>query len=330
MKRFISILMAILMIAALCACGSEDKTETPAPAQADVNAEPAQEAPEADAPAAPEQESSAPAVFKPVGMDIGDYYVEVIGAEYFADSDDKDAVRFYYDFTNRSDDAISAWFALNYAAEEDGYELVSTYAYYEDDVPEYGNDSLKVQPGVTIRCVAEFSFRPDGSELTFHAYDYDDNELVCVFDPQNLPGRPGDWSIEPITDPQNYLDYPAEGENECAYVAITGVEIVPGDPWFGYDEVIRAYFDYTNYEDEESYIDYTTNIIAFQDGVELDYGIAEDSLDSDDVWGNDVPAGESCSVSRCWALRSDSPVEIVVIDWRWPGDVICASTFYPD
>ena len=281
-----------------------------------------------DEPKNSETAAAAPAGdFEPVGFDFDDYHVEVVGAEPFTDSDGKDAVRFYYDFTNNSDKLVSAW-TLYYEAEEDGYELVSTYASYEDDVPEYGNDSLKVEPGVTIRCIDEFSFHPDGSELIFTISDYDD-EFSVTFDPQALPGRPGDWEPEPIDDPQLYLDYLSEGSTEDAYIAITSAEIVEQDRFWGDTPVLRVFFDYTNYEDDTSYITDELSIVALQDGIELESSYAEEELDSDDIWWDDVAPGESSSPTRCWALRTNSPIEVVVTDW-WSDEVIAAGTFYPE
>ena len=293
-------------------------------------AAPAPEAePEAEPEADPEAAEGAPiGEFAPVGDDLGDYYVEIVGAEQFTDSDGKDAVRFYYDFTNNSDEVTSAWWEMNFEAEEDGYALVSTYASYEDDVPEYGNRSLSVEPGVTIRCIEEYSFQPTGGSLVFTISTYNDGEITATFDPQALPGRPGDWAPELIPEPTFYEGYSSEGTSDYAYVAITGAEIVEQDSWYGDDNVVRVYFDYTNYEEEESYITSETTIRVYQDGIELESSYAEDEIDSDDLWWEDIPSGESTSVSRCWALHSDSPVEVAVIDW-WSDEVLCAAVFYP-
>lgn len=321
MKKTICMLLALFLLAALCACGTE-KAEAPA------------DTPVAEAPAVPveapeEAPAKAPIVFEPVSAQLGDFYVTILGAEQFTDSDDKDAVRFYYDFTNNSDVPTAAWWDLYYDAEEDGYELVSTYAWSEDDVPEYGNDTLSVQPGITIRCIEEYAFRPDGGELIFTVSDYDDNVLTATFDPANLPGRPGDWSLELIPDPQYYADYPTEGEIDDGYYAITGSEVVPQFSWFGDGNVIRIFFDYTNYQEDAAYIGASPSITVFQDGVALVDDSPEEDLDSDALWYEDIPSGESAVVSRCWLLRTDSPVEVAVTDW-WTDEVVCAAVFTVD
>ena len=267
--------------------------------------------------------------FTPVSIDGYDYHVEVIGAEMFTDYEDKDAIRFYYDFTNNSDVPISASSALWTSAEEDGYDLNWTFASSEDDVPEYGNDSLTVQPGLTIRCIEEFSFKSSGSDLIYYIGDYDDQEAI-EFDPSDLPGRPADdWEIELIPDPQLFLDYPSEGSSDNGSYAISGAELVDEWSFLGDGELIRVYFDYTNYQDDASYIASGNDIWVFQDGIELQSGTPEDDVDSDGIYYDDIPNGETTTVSSCWKLRTDSPVEIVIWDW-WNDEVICAGTFYLD
>ena len=283
---------------------------------------------EEDTAPAEDKKPSAPAGdFTPVSGDIGDYHVEVVAAEPFLDSDGKDAVRFYYDFTNNSDKVVASGWELNFAAEEDGYELVTTYASYEDDVPEYGNDSLAVQPGVTIRSIREYSFRPDGSEITFTVSDYDSDELVATFDPKSLPGRPGDWTPEINPEPGFFTgDISDDGSSEYAHVYIDRAQRVSEASWSGDGKVIRVYFDYTNLEEEESYFTSNCTVRAYQDGIELKYGSPAEDEDSDDYDYTDIAPGESISVSRCWLLRSDSPVEIAVTDW-WSDEIICGCTF---
>ena len=65
---------------------------------------------------------------EPVSADLGDYHISILTAEQFTDSDDKDAIRFYVDFTNNSEEEKSFFFACNTEAYQDGYELVDTYA----------------------------------------------------------------------------------------------------------------------------------------------------------------------------------------------------------
>ena len=84
---------------------------------------------------------------EPVSADLGDYHISILTAEQFMDSDDKDAIRFYVDFTNNSEEEESFFFACNTEAYQDGYELVDTYASYG----EYAPEERKLQPGHSSR-----------------------------------------------------------------------------------------------------------------------------------------------------------------------------------
>ena len=266
--------------------------------------------------------------FTPVSGNLLDCHVEILAAEPFPDIDGKDAVRFYFDFTNTGDVPSFANGELFFHAEEDGRTLEGTYASYEDDAPEYGNSYLRVVPGVTLRCIAEFAFIPDGGELLFTISDYDGAEITAAFDPGDLPGRPGERAPEVIDDPQFFLNYPAEGSSDCADYAVRNAELTASELYAGdTDALLRVYFDFTNRKDETSYIEADSLVTAYQDGVELFTGYSANPVESDNNYYAEVDPGGTVSVSRCWELRSDSPVEVVITDW-WTYTVVCAGTFY--
>ena len=150
-RLFSLLLSAVLVLGLLAGCGGnapasaetpasslpEPASEAPAPAPEPEPApeeEPsaAEPAAEPEAPAEPEEpsepeEPGAPAISnEPVSADLGDYHITIVAAEEFTDIDGKAAIRFYYDFTNNSDDLESAWVNLDYKASQEGYELVST------------------------------------------------------------------------------------------------------------------------------------------------------------------------------------------------------------
>ena len=254
----------------------------------------------------------------------GDYHVAIVGAEAFKDTDDKDAVRFYYTFTNNSDEITSAWWELSYEAEQEGYELVSTYASWEDDAPEYGNEDLEVMPGCTILCEEEFNFKPTGGELTFTLSDYGDDPVTATFsDAANLPGRPEVWTPEIIEDPQTFADYELTGSTDNLTVTFTDAET---DTYEGVD-FIRIYMDVTNNTDEAESAMWLTNLTAFQDGVELSTREYIRSNDTDDAYWDDIEPGETLHVSYTWNLRTGSPVEIIVKDYvDYSSDVLAAAT----
>lgn len=278
---------------------------------------------EVEAPAAAEGGAVAEGVFAE-GDIAGDYHVAIVGAEAFKDTDDKDAVRFYYTFTNNSDEITSAWWELSYEAEQEGYELVSTYASWDDDAPEYGNEDLEVMPGCTILCEEEFNFKPTGGELTFTLSDYGDDPVTATFsDAANLPGRPEVWTPEIIEDPQTFADYELTGSSDNLTVTFTDAET---DTYEGVD-FIRIYMDVTNNTDEAESAMWLTNLTAFQDGVELSTREYIESNDTDDAYWDDIEPGETLHVSYTWNLRTGSPVEITVKDYvDYSSDVLAAAT----
>ena len=126
-----------------------EEPEAPVDDPPEVTEEPVEEE------GAPEEATTAE--FEVVSGPVGEYEISIVGAELFEDSDGKDAIRVYWDFTNSSDETVMPYSDLSTKAEQEGFELNTTYASYDDDVPEYGNDSLYIRPGVTIRCISEYS-----------------------------------------------------------------------------------------------------------------------------------------------------------------------------
>lgn len=320
--------LAILMILALClglmaGCGgSEPETGTTKKGAQTVE-EPA-EKPEAEAEPAVEPEAEPEAVFEPVYATIGGYDIAVVGAELFTDTDDKDAIRIYWDFTNSSDETIYPYCDLSVQMEQEGFELNTTYAFYEDDVPEYGNDVLDIRPGVSIRCISEYSCKAQGDIISFTLSNwYDEDDAVTVeFDPKNLPGRPEpELEIEAVPDPAWTEGMEQEGYiGDSAYVQIDAAEVVPG--WEDGTEVIRVYFEFTNQSEEACSMWWASYYRAFQDGVELEETWADEEVAEDENMSVDVEPGESIYGSNCWLLRSDSPVEIEVYDYYTEEDCI--------
>lgn len=248
-----------------------------------------------------------------------DFAISVVGAEQFTDSEGDEAIRIYYDFTNLSDEPESSYSLMSMLVTQDDYEQVYTFADYEDDVPEYGNDSLKIRPGVTIRCIAEYSMKPSGGPVVVKFWDYwdEEHELVVQFDPQNLPGSPGDWEIAPIVDPPWVLELPDRGSYDDYDISIDAAEIVDG-----YEgEVVRIYYTFTNNGDEAVNFWSTVYPVAYQDGVELNYGYAEEDVAEDENDTVDVQPGESIVVTTIYEIRSYNPVEIELEDF-WTGERI--------
>lgn len=291
-------------------------------AGADAPAEEPAEAPD-EAPAA--QPAAQGGDFEPVGGYVEDGYIEIVAAEHFTDIDGKDAIRFYYDFTNESDEIKNCAWNYSFYAEQSGLQLVDTYDNWEDDVPEYGNDSRYILPGVTIRCIAEYRYLPTGGPVTFSISDYEDGEVVAVFDPENLPGRLGDWEPEPLASlfTEGLSD---EIDIDDLYLFIDTAEYA--EPYFDDEELVRIYFTYTNNSDEEESCYMAANIYIFQDGISLSSGTSSEGLESDELFYEYIQPGETVNCSSCWELREDSDdlvLEVVVFDYS--GEVL-GGTWY--
>jgi len=279
-------------------------------------------APAEEEPAEEPEEEPEAAGFEPVSGTLAGFEVTIVGAELFEDIDDKDAIRVYWDFTNTSDETVSPMSDLSVALEQEGFELTSTYDSSEDDVPEYGNSWLEVRPGVTIRCISEYSCKAAGEAIAFTIYDWYDEEdaLTAEFDPANMPGRPAeDWVAETIDDPQWVADMSDGGDVGDAYVFIESAEVVPG--WSDGEEVIRVYFEYTNNAEEAENMWIATSFRAFQDGIELETDWADEDVEEDDNFSLDIEPGETIRCAETWALRSDSPIEVEVYD-SWTDEYI--------
>ena len=313
MKNILCAILAAAMLLAFCSCGSSEKDAAGADETAGVS--------DTEPTATPK-----PSKFRAVSARLAGGRVKILSAEHFIDYVGKNAVRFYFEFTNSGSAPAAADKLLSFRAEEDGSELSNAYAATNRDVAEYGNASLLVEPGVTVRCVAEFSYNPGGGELRFTISDAKEKELSAVFDPQSLPGRPGAWSPKAVANPRYYRGYSAESVGDLAEIVILGTEREASDPAYSYADVIRVNIDYTNLGSDPSYFESSYSIIAYQDGIEMVVGKPAVQSES---YGNgfvDIDPGDTITVTRCWELRSESPVEIAVIEWR-SGTAVCAESF---
>lgn len=267
-----------------------------------------------------EAEPAAESDFTPVSGSLAGCDVSIVGAELFTDTDDKDAIRIYWDVTNNTDEVFWPSWNICTLVEQEGFEMDTTYTW--DDVPEYGNDDRNIQPGVTIRCISEYNCKAAGDVITvtlYNDYDYDE-KLVAEFDPTNLPGRPAeDWVAAPITEPTWVEGLPTEGPVGEGYVVIDHAEIVPS-----YDEgeeVVRVYFQYTNEGEAETTMWAEVYYVAYQDGIELDVEWPAEDVAEDENTTDYVQPGETLLCAECFALRSDSPIEIEVYD-IWEEDYL--------
>ena len=298
------------------------------------------ETPPAEEPPAEEPSAGVPAGdFEPVTGTLGkngEYTVTILGAEACKGSEGEDLLRVYYDFTN--DSAVASLSAgqvmdLDPKAEEDGQRLERSYFFPADERAEYGYDTFAILPGVTIRSFIDYFFEPDGTMATVTLSDEFDNEVTAAFDLKNLPDPPEARPIEPVEDPQFYRNYETSGASEKYSIEITGAEVVAGDSFKpgdvrhgGRGQVIRVFFNFTNNLDDQPMSCWRAlDFVLFQDGVQLMPGESEEDVRTDGYFDKSIEPGESISCSWCWALRSDSPVEVFVFQGYY--DVLCADAF---
>ncbi len=246
------------------------------------------------------------AAFEPIEAVLGDFYIRVVGVEEFIDSEDAPAMRIYYDFTNNSDD-LSYGGTLTINATQSGFELVSTYASSEDDVPEYGNDWDYIYPGVTIRCIEEISYQPTAGPVSVEIEHWSgDESLSFEIDPADFPGRPEtDWESEPVTDPMLTYELSDEGYIEDSYYFIGEAEPteVDGQP------AIRVFVEYTNGTEEDMSCWLDSSFYAFQDGIELDQVWVEET-EEDRMYREEIAPGETIDCAIVWTLNSRNPIEV--------------------
>lgn len=323
MKKFkIRSLPALLLVILLClsmtACGENtntgdskeaEKTEESADAKT-AEKEEDQERASADA-EEPDPEFADKKVV--ASGEFGDYKFEIVGAELAEDSDGNKGIRFWYDFSNNSkDETKSAFWTSSVIAYQDGEELETTDisdANYE----EYGwNDTRNVRPGAKVRCMEDFSYEEDGGPIRFEIVKWngDNKEIVSlVYDLEELPGAPTDEiELAAVENPKWTKDYDREGDiDEDVHVLIDRSEEAEDEDG---NTLIRIYVEITNNGEDPITANDIFDPYAYQDGLELEYGFANDAVEEDGNVSCEIFKGESLSVAYCYQLLSDSPVEV--------------------
>ncbi len=264
----------------------------------------------------PETDPAEPtaAAVEPVSGTLGDYAFTILAAEHFTDQDGNPAIRFYLDFTNNGTEIKSLWDVTNLYAYQSGYELMETYADSEDDVAEYGNNYISIAPGVTIRCISEFAYQPEGGTVEFKIEGYTSDDILTMeFDPTALPGRPTEREVVLIPNPTNTEGLSTEGVLEEVYgIKLLNYEVVPG---YSVDKVVRVFIEFTNNSDEATSYFLAASELALQDGMEMVDGLAEESAEEEANTSVEIEPGQSITVATCYELTSDSPVEFFIMDF---------------
>lgn len=248
-----------------------------------------------------------------VSAKLGDYRVAVVGVEKISDTRGQPAMRVYYDFTNESDEPVSAS-EIDVSARQLGLRLGDAYTFYEDDAAEYGNNWLAVYPGVTIRCVEEFHYIPWVGSVVITLEDWWTGESMKVsVNAAALPGAPAEsFSIAPIAQPDYTDGWADEGACMDGYFRLLDYEVVPAERYSDFDRVLRVRFAYTNRASFPDSAAGNVYITAYQDGVQLQTAYAALAIDEEDRYYEDIGSDETAECAVSFGLRTDSPVELVL------------------
>lgn len=259
---------------------------------------------------------------------FGDFSYEILGGEPCTGDDGENCFRVYFRFTNNSDTHYSAgvrWFT----AYQDGEELETYWLMDSSDEDDYYYSD--VMPGISIICSRVYQLN-NSSPLDFYISEYwdiSDGEpyAFCRFDVTADTADGLTNSFPAVSDPTWASSMTDEVTWDNLYVYIDSAELASS--WDGTDDLIRVYFDWVNYYDDGSgsssfYME--TTLYAFQDGVELNWGSASDSLDSEMDIYEDYAVGDGGTVCHCWELLSRSPIVVLVVNWRTDECIGC--TFY--
>ena len=293
-KTFALIVSLCLMLTLFSACGNKTANEATAdPSAGDVT----------PAPLSEQALQSA---------DFDGFSVGFTGAETFTDADGDSAIRIYYDFCNHSDTATSAGSLLIVTATQNGTELTRTEA-AEESKSEYAeNDKCLLQKDAAIRCILEYKL-PGAEMVTVTLDDFDEHKLNCDFAPNALSGAPQNELTQTVSEPTLPDGLQAEAALFDMYeVKLTGGELTEGKDS---EKLLRVNVEYTNVSGGEDAVPGGSCVlVAYQDGVELEQAEAAKPTAEDGNLMTELAEGESLTASVCFALKSESPVELQLID----------------
>ena len=301
LKSTLAILMALLMVFSLVACGEKPVTNEPDNADKTSKSDSKQD----------------------TTIELDYCKIEVLGVEEIVDYDEKPAIRVWFDLTNTSEETCYTNYNYEFTATQDGYELTETSADYEIAVEAADTSLLEIRPGVKIRTCEEYNFKKDGGTITigFNNYYSEEEPKTLQYDPANLPGAPKDeFVIEKVADPQWVKDLKAEGVYDV-YNVKYDIKIEKCEFTEDYEgnKLIRVYYEFKNNNTEEESFSMNVTHGAFQDGIELPISYPKEKVAEDENYSVEVEPGKSIKLAYSYKLRTDSPVEIDLRDLNGTG-----------
>lgn len=331
MKKLIALLLALVMVLGLGACG---KKETPA--TEDGNTPPALESTPV--------EEAVPDFLSHQFTQYGNAKITIVGEEFTQDDYGEDLLRIYYDYTNTDTTANGHHpsTVLDFVSiTQDGNDC-DTYLVSPSDefiVPEDLNNANYIQPGCTNRNTFLIACDPNGGNVKVSCYlmiggwVYNENEVEPFefeIDTKNLMGAPEPYVLPAITDPKytanmsasGPIDYPLDAE-----VSIDGIELTRD-----YDgkDVLRVKLTVTNNGDEALAPMTICLMELYQDGVSLPWASTwdmdyDDITPEDEAYEEELEPGETVQCNALFYPRNQNPAEAVIENVN--GDLCLGTCF---
>lgn len=312
MKKLLALLLALVMVVGLLACGKKDPVDPSRDTETSGAAE----------------EVIADDALTHTFTQFGNARINIVGSEFVKNDDEEDILRIYYEYTNTSEILCGHYpnTGLNFlSVTQDGNECQS-YSFLpwdENYIPEDGNSHMYVQPGRTMRNTVCFRCDPNGGPVKLSCYVmigswmYEPDTIKPFefeVDPADLMGAPAPFVLPPITDPTYTNGLAASGvygfnENE---ISINGVELTKD-----YDgvDVLRVKLTVTNNGEDAMSPALMCDLELYQDGIGLPYPTIWD-LDAptaeDEAYETELEPGETVDCNALYYLRNTNPVEAVV------------------
>lgn len=310
MKKWIALLLALVMLLSLAACGDKEKDN-------DKDSE-------KETTLSPEE-----AALTHEFDQFGKGRIKIVGTELDTDEDDETFLRIFYDYTNTSDSAAGQdGDALNFTLTQNGEELEDLVFWSPDDEGCIADDlytDLCVQPGVTVRRTALYYCDPEGGVIDVScylmvgswAYNPEDVQAFTFrVDPTDLMGAPKPFEIKTIAETGYTKGLSTSGTTTAATpytVSLDGYELTTCDD----QPALRVKLTYTNLADKAWPPCVPLGIEAYQDGISLEWGdtwYVEDLTEEDEAFEEDLEPQETVKCSAIFILRGTSVVDVVVED----------------
>ena len=177
----------IIVLGIICAAGGIALNSGDEPRDTKSNTSSSHSSPSSQSNDEAENNKSEEADGKMIGAgDLGDYYIEIKGAELDQNYDGESIIVITYAWTNNSDETTSVMFATLEKAFQDGIELESEFLAKNTD---FSNNSKEVRPGTTLDIKKAFVLTSDTSTVEFEVTEwlgFSDNTVTMNFDLANL------------------------------------------------------------------------------------------------------------------------------------------------